>query len=86
MPENLADFKAIPLKTFLEAAHDGGDFALMAQAILAHPVSHVLHRVSVDRLFRIGYADGLPAPSEMEKMRKACALLIELEGGDHGAA
>lgn len=81
MPENLADFKAIPLKTFLEAAHDGGDFTLMAQAILAHPVSQVIQRMSVDRLFRIAYADGFPAPSEMEKMRKVCALLIEIEGG-----
>lgn len=79
IPQHVDDIKAVDLKSLLAAAHDANDSVLMAQAILAHSASVDFPRTAIRRMWRIGYDDGLPAPSEAKGLREICAVLLEMD-------
>ncbi len=67
------------LTAFLKAAHDAQSAVEMAQGILAHPLSVELQNISIARLYKIAFQDGLPAPSEVSAMRRIVGLFLDAE-------
>lgn len=76
-----AGFKALELDPteFLQGAYDSGDPVTMAMVILAHPLSPELSRQTITRLYRIGYLNALPAPTEIKGMRRIAAVILDME-------
>lgn len=57
---------------YFDACFDAGDIASAAACILADPVSMVLQKRSVDRLYRIAFTDVL--------VSRADVLMVEILG------
>lgn len=81
VPTDDAGFKALELDPteFLQAAFDGSDPVTMAMGILAHPLSPELSRMTISRLYKIGFREALPAPSELANMRRIAGVILDME-------